>query len=77
MKISNAKNFAIVMAMSKQFLIDYLLKSPSNGKGHHMAYLLLEVVMDKFSTLTYPNCYNFLSSARYLYVVEWAQCIAL
>lgn len=42
MKTSTAKNSAIVMAMSKQFLIDYLLKSPSNGKDDHMAYLSLE-----------------------------------
>ena len=65
MKTSTAKNSAIVMAMIKQFLIDYLLESPSNGKDHHLVGLLLEVVMDKFSALTYPNCCNFVSSTRH------------
>ena len=64
MKSSSAKNSAIVMTTSKKFLADYLLKSPSNGEGHHLAGLSLEVVMDKFSTIGFPNCRNFVSSSK-------------
>lgn len=53
------QKIAIVMEMNKQFLIYYLLNSPINGKAHHMVGLLLEVVIDKFTTLASPNCRDF------------------
>jgi hypothetical protein len=52
------------MAASKKFLVDYLLKSPSNNGGHHLAGKLLEVVMDKFRILASPNCRNFVSGSK-------------
>ena len=64
MKTPIAKNSAIVMPSSKKFLADYLLKSPSNGEGHHLAGSSLEVVMDKFSTLASPNYRNFVSGSK-------------
>jgi hypothetical protein len=53
------------MAASKQFLADYLLKSPANVEGHHLVGSSLEVVMDKFSTLASPNCRNFVSGSKH------------
>ena len=64
MKTPTAKNSVIVMAASKKFLVDYLLKSPSNGEGYYLAGSLLEVVMDKFSTLASPNCRNIVSGSK-------------
>jgi hypothetical protein len=61
LKTPTTKNSAIVMAASKQFLADYLLKSPTNVEGHHLVGSFLEVVMDKFSTLVSLNCRNFVS----------------
>jgi hypothetical protein len=58
------KNSAIVLAVSKQFLADYLLKSPSNSERHHLTCLSLEVVMDKFRVLASPNCRNFVSGSK-------------
>ena len=52
------------MAANKKFLADYLLKSPSNDEGHHLAGLLLEVVMDKFNTIASPNYHNFVSGSK-------------
>ena len=63
-KTPTARNSAIVMAANKQFLADYLLKSPSNGERHHLAGSSLEAVMDKFSILTSPNCRNFVSGSK-------------
>ena len=55
------------MAMSKQFFAYYLLKSPSNSGGHHLACPSLEIIMDKCSTLASPNCHNFiLGSKRFI-----------
>ena len=59
MKTPNAKNSAIIMATSRKFLVNYLLKSPSNDESSP-----LEVVMDKFSTLASPNCCNFVSGSK-------------
>ena len=56
------------MAASKNFLADYLLKFPSNGEEHHLARSLLEVVMDKFTTIASPNCRNFISGSKGLVV---------
>ena len=64
LKTSTTKNSAIVTASSKKFLADYLLKSPLNGDGHHLAGSSLEVVMDKFNTLASPNCGNFVSNSK-------------
>ena len=64
MKTPPAKNSAIVMATSKTFIADYLLKSPSNGEGHYLVGSSMEVVMDKFSTLASPNCCNFVSGSK-------------
>ena len=52
------------MTASKKFIADYLPKSPSNGKGHHLACLSLEVVIDKFGTLASPNYRNFVSGSK-------------
>lgn len=60
-----ANNYTIIIAMNKQFLDDYLLKSPSNGKGIHLAGLLLEVIMDKFNALSSLNCHNFVSGSEH------------
>lgn len=35
------------MAVSKNFLVDYLLKSLKVGEGHHLVGSSLEVAMDK------------------------------
>jgi hypothetical protein len=59
-----AKNSAIVMAASKQFLADYILKSPFPGEKNHLHGASLEVVMDKFSTLASPNCRNFVAGSK-------------
>ena len=64
MKTLTAKNSAIVMAASKKFLAEYLLKYPSNGEGHHLVGSSLEIVMDKFNTLASPNCRNFVSGSK-------------
>jgi hypothetical protein len=64
MKTPTAKNSAIVMAVSKKILTDYLSKSPSNDGGHHLASKSLEVVIDKFSILASPNCRNFVSGSK-------------
>ena len=64
MKTSTAKKIALIMATSKKFLADYLLKSPSNGKGHHLANSPLTVVINKFSILASPNCCNFVSGSN-------------
>ena len=56
LKTPTSKNLAIVMATSKQFLANYLLKSPYNGKNHHLVGSFLKVVIDKFSILASPNC---------------------
>ena len=50
-----SKKLAIVMTARKQFLADYLLKSPANGENHHLVGSFLEVVKDKFSILASPN----------------------
>jgi hypothetical protein len=64
LKTPTTKNSAIVMAASKQFLADYLLKSPANVEGHHLVGSSLEVIMDKFSTLASPNYRNFVSGSK-------------
>ena len=64
------KNSTIVMATSKQFLANYVLKSPASDEGHYLVGLFLEVVMDKFKTLAFPNCHQFLYRSK-LCVVEW------
>ena len=48
----------------KEFLLDYLLKSSSNGDEHHLGGSSLEIVMDKFSPLASPNCRNFVSDSN-------------
>ena len=56
------------MAMSKQFFAYYLLKSPSNSGGHHLACPSLEIIMDKCNTLASPNCHNIiLGSKRFIH----------
>jgi hypothetical protein len=59
------KNLAIVMRASRQFLTSYLLKSPSNGEGHHLVGSSLDVVMNKFNILTFPNYCNFVSGFKH------------
>ena len=53
------------MAASKQFLADYLLKSPTSGEGHHLVGSSLDVVMDEFNTLTSSICCNFVSGSKH------------
>jgi hypothetical protein len=53
-KTPTAKNFAVVIAASKHFFFDYLLKTQ----------LLERSIMDKFSTLSSPNYRNFVEEAR-------------
>lgn len=64
-KTTTAKNFTIVIAVNKQFLTDYVFKFPSNSEGHHLAGSSLEVVMDKFSILSSPNCCNFVPGFKH------------
>jgi hypothetical protein len=52
------------MAASKKNLADYLLKSSTNVKGHHLVDSSLEVIIDKVSTLASPNCRNFVSGSK-------------
>jgi hypothetical protein len=59
MKALTNKNSPIVMAANIQFLATYMLESTSNGEVHHLVRLSLKVVIDKFKTLTFPNCRNF------------------
>jgi hypothetical protein len=65
LKTPTIKNSTIVIAASKQFLADYLLKSPANVEGHYLVGSSLEVVMDKFNTLASPNCCNFVSGSKF------------
>ena len=51
LKIPTAKDSAIVMAASKQFLADYLFKSSANVEDHHLVGLSLVVVMVKSALL--------------------------
>lgn len=64
MKTPTAINYVIVMAASKQFLFDYILKSPTNVEGTCLEGSSLEMVMDKFIALTSPNYCNFVSSSK-------------
>jgi hypothetical protein len=77
LKTPTTKISAIVMAASKQFLADYFLKSPANVEGHHLIGSSLKLVMDKFSTLSSPNCRNFVSGSKRFCVVKWKLWIVL
>lgn len=59
-----AKNFAIVIGANKQFSSNYLLNFPSNGELHHLVDSSLDVDINKFNTLTFPNCCNFVSGSK-------------
>ena len=63
-KTSTTKYFAIVMAMSKGVLVDYLLNFHQMVKA-----LTWEVyhwmVMEKFNTLASPNCRNLVSCSKH------------
>ena len=52
------------MATNKQFLTDYLLKSPVSGKNYHLVGSSFEVAIDKFNIFAFPNCWLWLSSTR-------------
>ena len=65
MKTPTAKNFAIVMATSKKILAYYLLKSPSNDEGYHLACSSLKVVINKFNIFTSPNYRNFVLGSKH------------
>lgn len=56
---TNAKNFGIVVATTKHFLADWLLKTLSNGDNHHLHEAFLEIDMERFTTLASPNNINF------------------
>ena len=53
-KTLTAKNSIIVMAAIKQFMVDYILKSPLLGEKNHLHGASLKVVMDKFSIMASP-----------------------
>ena len=61
-KTPNAKNSAIIMAASKQYLADALIR-PTPG-GSHLRGASLDAVMDQFETLTSPNVRNFVSGTK-------------
>jgi hypothetical protein len=42
LKTPTTKNLAIIMAVSKHFFANYLLKSPANVEGHHLVGSSLE-----------------------------------
>ena len=65
LKIPTAKKLAIVMVASKQFLANYLLKSPASGENHRLVGSSLEVVMDKFNTFASQNCRNLISRSKH------------
>ena len=82
-KTSAAKNPTIVMALSEQVLPHYLLKSLTNNaralylsmttyndEHHHLIGSSLEVVMDKFSVLAFPNCHDFMFYSKQ-FVLGW------
>lgn len=72
MKTPVAKEYAIVIATSKQFLAYYLLKSSSIVEGHHLVGSLIKVVMSTLRTLAFPNCHNFiLGSKRFVHTRMW------
>lgn len=52
------------MAVSKQSIADYLLKSSSNNGGHHLVVLSLDIVMNKCSTLASPNRHYFILGSK-------------
>jgi hypothetical protein len=58
----NTKNSAIVMASSKKFLADWLLR-PTSGQAH-LQGASLDDVMDKFNNLSSPNIGNFVSGCK-------------
>ena len=66
METFTAKNFVVKMAMSKQFLANFLFKPLSIGEGDDIGGLSFEVIMDKINALSYPNCCNFVSSPKRL-----------
>lgn len=63
-KTSIIKNSTIVMVASKQFMFDYILKSPLSRELNHHHGASLEVVMDRFSTLAYPNYMKFMVGSK-------------
>ena len=58
LKTPTTKNSIIAMAASEKFLADYLLKCPASDESHHLVGSSLEMVIDKFNTLAFPNCRN-------------------
>ena len=52
------------MTTNKYFLMDYLLKYFTIGEGHSLVDLSLELVMEKFSTLAFPNYRNFMFRSK-------------
>lgn len=46
------------MVVSKQFLLNYILKTPLLGEYIHLHGPLLEVVINKFFNLASPNYMN-------------------
>ena len=65
LKTPTVNNLVIVMAASKKFLVDYLLKSPACGEGQNFVGSSLEVVMDMFNILASPNYHNFVSGSTH------------
>ena len=71
MKTPIAKNSTIAMTSSKQFSPHYLLQSPTNNeRRHHLIGSSLEIVMDKFSALTFPNSHDFVFWSK-RFVLSW------
>lgn len=65
------------MATQKQILGDYILKSLTNGEGHHLEGSFLEMVMEKFTTLASPTSVTSCQGQNIFSVVKWALWIVL
>lgn len=64
MKTPTTKNYAIVCGSMQNSLANYLLKSPTISKDHHIVVSLLEVVMEKIYYTLPPNCQIFVIGSK-------------
>jgi hypothetical protein len=77
LKTPRAKNSAIVMAASKQFLANYFLKSSANVEGHHLVGSSLEVVMVKSALLRSRIVITLYLDQSIFCAVDWKLWIVL
>jgi hypothetical protein len=64
-KTPTTKNSMFVMAASKQFVVDYILKSPLQGEKNHFHGTSLKVVMHTFSIIGSLHCRNFVAVSNW------------